>query len=206
MIMYTTISIALIEMSGIFSLAKTGILYVYSNVVSNAFAPATYVDVEINEPNGPDYIVDKGGGQIHTSDGKSKEAYIKNPGTTATKKPVLVRAKIVAVIHDHEGIAQGVTQGFEIIKKDGSEWPWIENEGYYYYNGVLNPDQEVEFFENVNFTDTKNIPTDGYVAIHVIVDTIEIDTTGTNKAKEQNQMKIRQNWAGLPNDICSEYF
>lgn len=204
MIMYTTVSLAVIETSGIFSLAKNGILYVYSNVVTNAFAPATYVDITINEPNGNVYYITEEN-KIVTEDGKSKEAEISNPGSVATKKPVLVRARIIAVIHDQDNVALGITQEFTLDRSP--EWTDKDEDGYYYYQKVLNPgDENVQIFKDVSFTDTSKIPENGYVAIHVIVDAIEVDTSGTDAAKEINKKKIMDNWNTLPNDLWTEYF
>lgn len=204
MIMYTTVSLVVIETSGIFSLAKNGILYIYSNAVTNAFAPATYVDIEINEPNGDIYYIEDKKIFSAENDGP-KAANISNTGTTAAKKPVLVRARIIAVIHDQDDIALGTTQDFTLTI--GEKWTNKDENGYYYYKEVLNPgDLNVPIFTDVSFTDTKNIPQNGYVAIHVIVDTIEVDISGTKAAKEKNQNKIKNNWTKLPSDIWTEYF
>lgn len=203
-IMYTIISLVIIETSGIFSLAKNGILYVYSNAVTNAFAPATYVDITINEPNGNIYYITDGN-KILTEDGESKEAEISNPGSATTKKPVLVRARIIAVIHDQDDIALGITQEFKLTKNP--EWTDKDEGGYYYYQKVLNPgDENIQIFSDVSFTDTSKIPENGYVAIHVIVDAIEVDTSGTNAAKEINKKKIMNNWKALPDNLWTEYF
>lgn len=204
MLIYTTVSLIVIETSGIFSLAKNGILYIYSNAVTNAFAPATYVDIEINEPNGDIYYIKDQ--EIHSvkNDG-SKAANISNPGTAAAKKPVLVRARIIAVVHDQDNIALGTTQDFSLTKDEN--WTDKDENGYYYYQKVLKPgDVDVPIFTDVSFTNTNNIPQNGYVAIHVIVDTIEVDMSGTNAAKENNKNNIMTNWKNLPSNIWTEYF
>ncbi|MCI8409572.1 MAG: hypothetical protein HFJ09_09950 [Lachnospiraceae bacterium] len=204
MIMYTTVSLIVIETSGIFSLAKNGILYIYSNAVTNAFAPATYVDIEINEPNGDTYYIKDE--KILTEDGKSKEAYIANPGTAIAKKPVLVRARVIAVVHDQDGIALGVTQDFT-LQQDSAIWTGKDSDGYYYYKKALEPGAEqVPIFTDVTFTNISNIPEKGYVALHVIADTIEVDMAGTDAAKEKNKNNIITNWKKLPSDIWTEYF
>lgn len=208
-IMYTAISLCVIEASGIFTLAKTGLLYVQSNAVTNAFAPKTYVDVEIKEPNGDVYyITDEEHNAVN--DEGSKEAYITNPGQSSSKKPIVARARIVAVICDSDGVAKGTTQEFTIrngntTKDPATEKSWYQSGEYYYYTSVLNPGEESEpIFKDVKLDDIGNIPEGGYVAFHVIVDTVEVDLSGTETAKDNNKTKITDNWKqpeGLWNDI-----
>lgn len=201
MIMYTTVSLVVIETSGIFALAKNGILYVYSNTVSNAFAPATYVNIEINEPGGTTYYINEENKAISTETGGTKEASIINPNSATVKKPVLVRARVIAVIHDQEGIAQGTIQEFTLTGTD-AKWLSKDGNGYYYYNEALDPEEKTEpLFKDVTFGDISNIPPNGYVELHVIVDTIEVDTAGTNAAKEHNTKNIKENWGTLPDEL-----
>ncbi|MDE7424162.1 MAG: hypothetical protein K2N51_10830 [Lachnospiraceae bacterium] len=207
MIMYTTVSLTVIQTSGIFSLAKNGILYVYSNTVSNAFAPRTYVNIEINEPGGTTYYINKENNNKATSteNGGGKEASIKNPGSSTVKKPVLVRARVIAVIHDQDGIAQGSIQEFTLTGTD-TKWLPKDGNGYYYYNEALDPEEETKpLFTDVTFGDISNIPENGYVELHVIVDAIEVDTAGTNAAKEHNTKNIKENWGTLPSVLADEY-
>ena len=205
LLMYTTVSLTVIQTSGIFSLAKNGILHVYSNTVTNAFAPKTYVDIEINEPNGNTYYITTDR-RTSNADGGSKEAYIANPGSSTIKKAVVARARIVAMIYDKDDTALGTTQEFELL---GTNYKWASDgeNGYYYYTEVLEPGEESDpIFTDITFKETTNIPDKGYVAVHVIVDTIEVDTTGTDEAKECNTEKIKGNWETFPSDILTEYF
>ena len=206
MIMYTTVSLTVIETSGIFALAKSGILCVNSNAVSNAFAPRTYVNIEINEPGGTTYYINKENNKAtSTTNGGGKEASVINPGSSAVKKPVLVRARVIAVIHDQDGIAQGSIQEFTLTGTD-TKWLSKDGNGYYYYNEALDPEEETKpLFTDVTFGDISNIPENGYVELHVIVDAIEVDITGTNAAKEHNTKNIKENWGTLPNDLAKQY-
>lgn len=212
MIMYTTISLAIIETSGIFSLAKEGLLYVQSNALCNAFSPTTYVDIQINEPNGDIYYINSDGGHaISTSNGKYKIAEIENPAGT-TKKPVLARARVVAMIYSENGILQGTTQSFvlnsDTITSNVSEknkWYNDTSNGYYYFTNSLNPGDRTILFKDVSFTDVSNIPEDGYVEIHVLLDTIEVDLEGTDGALAKNKANIADNWKSLPSKLWETY-
>lgn len=210
MIMYTTISLAIIETSGIFSLAKEGVLHVQSNALCNAFSPATYVDIQINEPNGDTYYINSGGHAISTSNRDYKIAEVENPAGT-TKKPVLARAKVVAMIYTKNGVLLGTTQSFvlnsDTITSNVSEknkWYNDTSNGYYYFTNSLNPGDSTILFEDVSFTDVSNIPEDGYVEIHVLLDTIEVDLEGDG-ALAKNKANIADNWKSLPSALWKTY-
>lgn len=212
-IVYTTLSLAVIESSGIFALAKTGLLYVQSNAITNAFSPKTFVDIAVTEPNGQKYYITSDLNTKSSNNGEAKEAYITNPGTSVTKKPVVARAKIMAVICDKDGVELKTLSSTDFtltstkITDTITEKSWYKSGSYYYYTSVLEPGEQSEsIFTDVVLTQdiVDDIPDEGYVTFHVMVDTIEIDTAETTTAKEANQEKITANW-NQPNGLWTDY-
>lgn len=220
-IVYTTLSLAIIESSGIFALAKTGLLYVQSNAVTNAFSPKTFVDIEVTEPNGQKYYITTDNKTESVGGDGTKEAYVTNPGTEVTKKPVVARAKIVAVICDKDGVeietveksdsGYALTSGTIITSSPNTADKWYQVGDYYYYTSVLEPgDNSESLFKDVKLAASvvADIPDEGYVTFHVMVDTIEIDTAKTETAVATNNAYIQENW-GQPesgSDLWKDYF
>lgn len=194
---YIFLAFALFELSGVFALAGIKGLYVVTETASNAFYPKQYVDVEINEPNGSNYILqandavavdDKGNVIKENNQTKGKVASVKN--AYGSKKDVVLRAKIVAEIYDgtnsvyHESLTTDdytVSVDNDVVYTDNTgENGWLYNtaDGYYYYTSILQVgDETSKLFDNVKINDTgiSKIPEDGYVKFNVIIDSMDAD-------------------------------
>ena len=123
---YVAIAFSLFQVSGIFSMAGIGGLYVITETKTNAFYPKTYVDMDITEPNGISYTVtedpqnsDKGTVTTTKTDvtdnNKNKSACVTING--ANKKSVVVRARIIAEIYNKGGECVGTTNNYTLTRK-----------------------------------------------------------------------------------------
>lgn len=200
---YTIISFAIFQLTGIFAMAGLKGLYVTTEQMSNAFYPKTYVDVEIEEPNGSDYVVSTENGAVTNSKGNKEASVVNGAGN---KKDVVLRARIVANIYNEAGQIIGQTQDYELtgnFTKTASEKDkWYVATGtltdgkvvststgnqdtYYYYTSVLGAgDKSKNLIDSVKLTNVSNIPDDGYVDFHIIIDAVEVDTSATTKAAQ----------------------
>lgn len=216
MSVYTIISLAIIESSGVFSMASVGLLFIKSNSTTNAFNPKMYVDVTINEPNGNSYTLDDEGNVITNGEpdddvGNGKAVYISNPGISDIKKSIVARAKLMAVIYDSSGQIYGNTMDYKI--SEGSiatnvttSDAWYQEGEYYYYTSVIEPGEDSSYlFKNVKLNSTENIPVDGYVEFYVIIDTLGVNIDDTDSARAQNKTDIQDNW-NIPSGIWENLF
>lgn len=182
---YTFLAFVVFEFSGVFALAGLKGLYVVTETKSNAFYPKTYVDVGIQEPNGNGYTLNSNNVAVN-SKGNGKQVYVENLGKNS-KKPVIVRAKIVAEVYDESG---GVYQesldasDYKISVNNVSDYTstdsnlWYYDGEYYYYTSILEVNSNTtELFDNVEFTDIglAKIPEGCYVKFHVIIDCLDAD-------------------------------
>ena len=201
---YTIISFAIFQLTGIFAMAGLKGLYVTTEQMSNAFYPKTYVDVEIEEPNGSDYVVSTENGAVTNSKGNKEASVVNGAGN---KKDVVLRARIVANIYNEAGQIIGQTQDYELTgnftKTASVADKWYVATGtlttdgkvvststgnqdtYYYYTSVLGAGDESEnLINSVTLTNVNAIPDDGYVDFHIIIDAVEVDTSATTAAAQ----------------------
>lgn len=189
---YVAIAFSLFQVSGIFSMAGIGGLYVVTETKTNAFYPKTYVDMDITEPNGNRYTVtedpqnsDKGTVTTTKTDitdnNKNKSACVTING--ANKKSVVVRARIIAEIYNQSGECVGTTNEYtleqtNLITSTPSEGKkWYKNGNIYYYTSILHANERTtNLFDSVTLTKLSEIPDGGEVKFHVIVDTLEVET------------------------------
>ena len=74
----------------------------------------------------------------------TKIAEVKNTGTA----PAFIRVQVVVDVYSAEGNALDSAP----VKLDFNQTDWIYNEGYYYYNRILNPSETTEpLFTTVSF-------------------------------------------------------
>lgn len=216
---YTFLALAIFELSGIFALAGPKGLYVVTPTAANAFYPKKYVDVEIHEPNGQEYViqtndsneneafaVDNNGNVDNT---KGKVASVKN--AFGSKKDVIVRAKIVAEVYDetnqvyNEGLEDGdykismyVNSTYDDNYGDntGANTWLLSGDGYYYYTSILGVGEETtNLFDKVTLTDTglSKIPEGGYVKFNVIIDSLDAGVLDTTSDLKTNYWKTVDN-------------
>ena len=193
---YTFFAFALFELSGVFALAGIKGLYVVTETKSNAFYPKKYVDVEINEPNGANYVLQANNavavdqdGNVIMEGGKTKGKIASVQNAFGSKKDVVLRAKIVAEIYDgqnevyHESLT---TDDYTISVENDSNYKddnnkeakkWLlHSDGYYYYTSILQIGEETtNLFDNVTISNEgmSKIPEDGYVKFNVIIDSLD---------------------------------
>lgn len=222
---YTFLAFAVFELSGVFALAGLKGLYVVTETKSNAFYPKTYVDVSIQEPNGSEYTIDSDNVAVYTDGNgtkKGKEVYVENPGKN-NKKPVVVRARIVAEIYDEtEGVHRESLASLDHTKlNDSSTYPnykpdymisinnsttydstsqdtWYYSDGYYYYTSILDvASQTTNLFDQVKITDTglAKIPEGGYVKFHVIIDCLDAAVVND----------VGNYWSNVPKDVTDQW-
>lgn len=188
---YVAIAFSLFQVSGIFSMAGIGGLYVVTETKTNAFYPKTYVDMDITEPNGNSYTVtedpqnsDKGTVTTTKTDvtdnNKNKSACVTING--ANKKSVVVRARIIAEIYNQSGECVGTTNNYTLVQTHlttnvTEADNWYYKGGIYYYTSVLHANESTtNLFDSVTLTKLSEIPEGGEVKFHVIVDTLEVET------------------------------
>ncbi|MBQ1393154.1 MAG: hypothetical protein IIY81_06425 [Lachnospiraceae bacterium] len=204
---YVAIAFSLFQVSGIFSMAGIGGLYVITETKTNAFYPKTYVDMDITEPNGNIYTVtenpqnsDKGTVTTTKTDvtdnNKNKSACVTING--ANKKSVVVRARIIAEIYNQSGECVGTTNNYTLMQTYSTTNVaeadnWYYKDGIYYYTSVLHANERTEnLFDSVTLTKLSEIPDGGEVKFHVIVDTLEVETE-TKKDTEKPTNASREN-------------
>lgn len=193
---YVAIAFSLFQVSGIFSMAGIGGLYVITETKSNAFYPKTYVDIDITEPNGNSYTVtedsqNSDNGTVTTTKDvtdKNKSACVTING--ANKKSVVVRARIIAEIYNQSGECVGTTNNYTLIQMHSTTNAaeadnWYYKDGIYYYTSVLHANESTEnLFDSVMLTKLSEIPEGGEVKFHVIVDTLEVETEMENDTEK----------------------
>lgn len=151
-----------------------------SNTVKNDFYGDAYINVEINEPNGQEYLIKNDGTLQSVSDSsKSKVVNFKNSNDTS---PQYVRARIVPVVtlKDKKTEVQVEVKISELINISNK---WNEGEdGYYYYRTPILPGEYTEnLFENIvisapSFQELKD--NNWIIKLNIIVDTVRTDTSG----------------------------
>ena len=202
---YVAIAFSLFQVSGIFSMAGIGGLYVVTETKTNAFYPKTYVDMDITEPNGNSYTVtedpqnsDKGTVTTTKTDvtDNNKSACVTING--ANKKSVVVRARIIAEIYNQSGECVGTTNNYTLMQTYSTTNvaeadKWYYKGGIYYYTSVLHANESTtNLFDSVILTKLSEIPDGGEVKFHVIVDTLEVETE-TKKDTEKPTNASREN-------------
>lgn len=209
---YVAIAFSLFQVSGIFSMAGIGGLYVITETKTNAFYPKTYVDMDITEPNGNIYTVtedpqnsDKGTVTTTKTDvtdnNKNKSACVTING--ANKKSVVVRARIIAEIYNKSGECVGTTNNYTLVQTHSTTNvaeadKWYYKDGIYYYTSILHANESTtNLFDSVTLTKLSEIPDGGEVKFHVIVDTLEVETETKkdtdDKKKEKATKTAREN-------------
>lgn len=196
---YVAIAFSLFQVSGIFSMAGIGGLYVVTETKTNAFYPKTYVDMDITEPNGNSYTVtedpqnsDKGTVTTTKTDvtDNNKSACVTING--ANKKSVVVRARIIAEIYNQSGECVGTTNNYTFTNVAEAD-KWYYKDGIYYYTSILHANESTtNLFDSVTLTKLSEIPDGGEVKFHVIVDTLEVETE-TKKDTEKPTNASREN-------------
>jgi len=221
---YVAIAFSLFQVSGIFSMAGIGGLYVITETKTNAFYPKTYVDMDITEPNGNIYTVtenpqnsDKGTVTTTKTDvtdnNKNKSACVTING--ANKKSVVVRARIIAEIYNQSGECVGTTNNYTLVQTHSTTNVaeadnWYYKDGIYYYTSILHANKRTtNLFDSVTLTKLSEIPEGGEVKFHVIVDTLEVETEtkkDTNDIEKEKATKTaRENilscWGSATNGL-----
>lgn len=184
---YTCLSFSLFQVSGIFSLATNSFTEVTTEERVNAFSPKTYVNVEIEEPNGQEYTLEENG-DTKAPNGGSKVVKFSNPDRNT--KYELVRVRLVAMVYDREGNLLGEIVNYRLTQQEGNDWIKDPESGsdnsaqIYYYKYPLKPGAETSnLFDSLSITNPEIVPEGGYIDFDVVVDTVETDqNASTEKA------------------------
>lgn len=213
MSVYVGISFLIFEYIGVFAIAGPAGMYSISEHRSNAFYPKTFVDIEVTEPNGQNYVLDEDG--YAKNDGNGKSVYVTNSGVN--KKNVVLRARIVATIYDEDGVtAIARTQNFKLTGEaltnnmgDSGKWyhagvleqafvhSAANGETYFYYTDVLTKGTNTtNLFDDVQLTDVSEVPDGGFVEFKVLIDTVEVDVEETAWASKF--AKVTTAWGSVP--------
>lgn len=185
---YTLVAILSMQGAQMYSMASFAeLLQDYTVIKKNSFIPKQYTNVNIEEPNGMNYLIETDG-TVNTSGGMDKEAYFTNPIDNVTYE--YVRAKVVAVVKYTDGNnADDTVVEYTITSApDSVDGSWIQNGKYYYYSKAIKPGGQTSNFLSsvmINAPTQAELQMDGqYIEFNVIVDTIETDSSGDiEKAK-----------------------
>lgn len=175
--------LSLLLSAGLITAATWGFYSAQSNHKINPFLPMTVTDIEIDEPNGTDYVM-QGDGTVTT-----KKVIIENPDGNA-KKPVFIRVMAVPSIKDKQGgyLNKEVTIDPSTVFNE----EWTYSDGFYYYKFPVMPGgKTTELFKNSTVKLNCSLQEGEYVQLDIIADTVqatanggETDTITTQFAKE----------------------
>lgn len=161
--------------------------------VNNNFEPNKYTNVEIIEPNGPNYIINSDG----TLD-KNKSASFDNPDNLT--KAEYMRAKVIPILRNADG--SNVSSMPNISIQYTEDENWVKEGDYYYYTKVVLPgESSTELFTDIKINDEtlSNMEEGQYIEISVLVDTIERPESDINKKPEDT--KVFEAWGVFPENL-----
>lgn len=165
-------ALSLLLAAGVITAATWGFYSAQSNDKSNPFFPMTVTDININEPNGSEYVM------VDGNTVTTKKVIIENPDGNA-KKPVFIRVAVVPSIKDKQG--GYLNKEVAINPKTAFDGNWTLQDGYYYYKYAVMPgSQTTELFQNSTVTLDCVLQDGEYVQLDVIADTVQATANGDN--------------------------
>lgn len=168
--------ILLICLSSVAVLAVTaGAVWAYFKSTTqqavNKFTPGV-VDIEINEPNGSSYTISSG-----TVD--NKVITVTNVRHDEHSAPAYVRVKLVPIMRRANGDGSGDAVDVSYVL-NSDDWANV-GDGFYYYKGILKPDQTSTKVIN-SATVKDGIPPGKKLEIQVIADAVQVSDEATQSA------------------------
>ena len=159
----------------------------------NEFAPMTYTDTEIVEPQ-KEFSLTGGATTI------AKSATVSNPAGSQ-KKPVFVRVAVVCSVYDLSGVNVSYKHNCQASFTTASGWT-KGADGYYYYNSIIDPGESTTelFGSDVSISNTADLP-DGYtINIDVIADTVQAVSIDSSKwtADDYTASEVSTAWGIAP--------
>lgn len=186
-----TAAILLVSVVGV--LAVRAYLVAQSEQKNNEFAPMTYTDTQIEEPQ-TEFELTDGATTIQ------KKATISNPAGEQ-KKPVFVRVAVVCSTYDAEGINVAYKYNCTASFTTASGWT-LKDDGYYYYNSIVDPGESTTelFGSAVSISNTEDLPNDYKINIDVIADTVQAVSTDSSKwtSDDYTTAEIATAWGITP--------
>lgn len=165
-------ALSLLLSAGVISAVTWGFYSAKSNDKTNPFFPMTVTDININEPNGSEYVMDDNGTVT------TKKVIIENPDGNA-KKPVFIRVAVVPSIKDKQG--GYLNKEVSIDPATAFDTSWTLQDGYYYYKYPVKPGgRTTELFRNSTVTLNCVLQDGEYVQLDVIADTVQATANGDN--------------------------
>ena len=139
----------------------------------NHFTPGV-IDIEVVEPNSSNYTI-----QSHGS--VNKVVKVQNVSRGEHSASAYVRVKLVPIMrwkNGNSGSGDEVKVTYEV---NSTNWWGPDNNGFYYYKGVLKPgDISPEVISSA--TVDNGIPPDKKLEIQVIADAVQVSEEATQKA------------------------
>ncbi len=195
------LGIVVVSVAGV--LVVRAYLTAVTNNKINPFAPMTYTNTEIDEPEDEFSSTQDSNKDITVA----KSAKVKNLAGN-DKKPVFIRVALTYSVYDSNGVnvtSEYPIQGYSFPNNLGSGWTEL-SDGYYYYNAIVPPGgQTTEIFGNdtnhsIKVLLDKDLP-DGYkVEVDVIADTVQAVATDSSKwkASDYTTDEVSKVWNYVP--------
>lgn len=184
-------TVAILFLSVVVVFVVRAYLIAQSEEKQNNFAPMTYTDTEINEPQ-TEFTL-SGSSTI------SKKATVNNPAG-AQKKPVFVRVTVVCSVYDSEGI--NVAYKYNCAASFTAASGWTKDGNYYYYNKIVDPGEATTelFGSDVSISNTADLPNDYKINVDVIADTVQAVSTDSSKwtADDYTALEVQKAWNVIP--------
>ena len=194
---------------GIMVVSVAGVLVVraYLTAVTNnkinPFAPMTYTNTEIDEPE-DDFSSTQDSNKDITV---AKSAKVKNLAGN-DKKPVFIRVALTYSVYDDGGVnvtSDYPIQGYEFPNELGSDWTQL-GDGYYYYNAIVPPGEETtEIFgtdaaHSIKVCLDKDLPSSYRIEVDVIADTVQAVAHDSSKwkASDYTADEVSKVWNYVP--------
>lgn len=164
------LALSLLLAAGLVTAVTWGFYSAQSNHKINPFLPMTVTDIDINEPNGSDYVM-TGDNTVTT-----KKVVIENPDGSA-KKPVFIRVMAVPSIKDKQGGYLNKEVAIDPATVFNEEWTY--SDGFYYYKYPVMPGRATtELFKNSTVKLDCTLQDGEYVQLDIIADTVQAVANG----------------------------
>lgn len=205
--------LAICAVMGIIIVSVSGVLIVRAYLTAktndkiNPFAPMTYTNTEVSEPEHEFSSTQ----DINKDITVAKSAKVKNLAGS-DKKPVFIRVALTYSVYDENGVnvtSEYPIQGYEFPNGLGTGWTQ-KNDGYYYYNAIVPPGGETnEIFAPVDpevksprlkVLLDKDLPTTYRIEVNVIADTVQAVATDSSKwtASDYTAAEVNKVWNHHP--------
>lgn len=159
----------------------------------NEFAPMTYTDTAIVEPQ-TEFDLTGGANTI------AKSATVSNPAGSQ-KKPVFVRVAVVCSVYDSSGINVSYKYNCQASFTTADGWT-KGTDGYYYYNSIIDPGESTTelFGSDVSISNTSTLPSGYTINIAVIADTVQAVSIDSSKwtADDYTASEVSTAWGIAP--------